>query len=50
MTIHKIVGPVWSKKGERFETVNKASALRKLTVVKSTVDPDARIVSIPAAR
>jgi len=50
MVIHKIVGPVWSQKGERFESVNKQSAERKLDTVKKQIDPDARLLSIPVAR
>ena len=50
MTIHKIVGPVWRQKGERFETIDRKSAERKLKAVKSTIDPEARIVSIPVQR
>jgi hypothetical protein len=49
-TIHKIIGPVWRLKGERFETVDIKSARRKLAAVKATVDPEARIVSMPVQR
>jgi len=50
MTIHKIVGPVWRTKGERYESIDKGRAERKLAEVKRTIDPEARIVSIPVQR
>lgn len=50
MTIHKITGPVWRMKGERYETLDRKAAERRLAVVKATVDAEARIISIPGNR
>lgn len=50
MTVHRITwrpaadGPV-----QKFESVNKRAALRRLSEVRQA-DPNARLLSIPAAR
>lgn len=50
MTIHRIISATLRAKGERFETVDRRRAEARLAEIRKTLDPGARLVSIPGGR
>lgn len=50
MVIHKIKSRELAAKGERIEGIDKGRIQARLAEVKVTLDPDARILSIPVSR
>lgn len=50
MTIHRIKSDILKAKGERYESADRKRAEARLAEVKRTLDPAARLVSIPVQR
>lgn len=50
MTVYRIRSKELRAKGEKFESADKRSAERKLITIQNTLDPHAKLLTIPAGK
>lgn len=50
MTIYRIRSKQLRAKGEKFESADRVRAIAKLAHIKATLDPDAKLLVIPAGK
>lgn len=50
MTVYRIKSAEFRAKGEKYETSDRKRAEARLAEIKATIDPQARLLVIPASR